>query len=157
LPELLLHGLVVLNGFDKLRLDQASLHKQGRPMQTNKHLHIPHLLFPNLAISARRTLFLQRLDPSLKNITECTGISHKFFELSCVTLGEGIVGVVQRTCLQVRDAGNVVVKSPQAILNRRNLRKNGVNVSWHRKVRRITPRCKKRTWYLCLLRMSGLS
>jgi hypothetical protein len=78
-------------------------------------------LFADLAITARAALFFQCFDAAFQCCAESAGIFDEFVEGSSIALGSVIIGVVEGARVQIADAGNIVIKSLQAVLEGGNL------------------------------------
>ena len=75
-----------------------------------------HLLLPNLRITSGAPLSFQSLDPPFKRVAECASIRNKVFQLRGVSLGGAVVGGINGSRVEFRNARNVVVELFQAAL-----------------------------------------
>lgn len=96
-----------------------------------------HLLLPNLTVTSTAALLLQRLYPTLEDIAERTGVRHEVLELLRVSLGRGLVRVIERAAVEVRYPRDVVVVRPEVVLDRRNLRDAGMSGAEARAIRLV--------------------
>lgn len=79
-------------------------------------------MFADLAITARTTLLFQCFDPTFESGAQRAGIFNEIIELGSIALGSGVISVVEGARVEVADACNVVVESPEAVLEGRDLR-----------------------------------